>query len=58
MNIILPEVSKDDYKRFVDGLHDYFTESSIIDRDVGFSGMTEGESILANSLMQQLKENL
>ena len=50
----LPRVSNRDYKDFVDGLEDYFKEAAFEDRSVGIFGMTEGETLLANALMEFL----
>ena len=51
----LPNVSNRDYQDFVDGLEDYFKEAAFDDRSVGIFGMTEGETLLANALMEFLK---
>lgn len=49
--MIFPAVGKDDWKRFEDGLHDYFQEARQSDPSVGIFGMTEGEATLADALM-------
>lgn len=50
----LQNVSGRDYQDFVDGLHDYFVEAAFEDRSVGIFGMSEGETLLANALMDFL----
>ena len=54
--VILPEVSEKDRKLFVDGLHDYFLEAKLYDPSVGIFGMTDGETALADALMEALEE--
>lgn len=53
---LFPKVSEDDWRRFADGLHDYFQEAAASDPSVGIFGMTGGEAALANSLMDFLRE--
>lgn len=54
--IQLPCVKKEDFGYFVDGLHDYFLEASNYDPSVGIFGMREGETMLANALMESLEK--
>lgn len=52
--VVLPEVPEADRQAFVDGLHDYFQEAANYDPSVGIFGMREGETELANALMEAL----
>lgn len=54
--VLLPEVSEKDRKLFADGLHDYFLEAKLYDPSVGIFGMTDGETALADALMEVLEE--
>lgn len=54
--VLLPEVSEKDRKLFADGLHDYFLETKLYDPSVGIFGMTDGETALADALMEVLEE--
>lgn len=53
--VVLPEVWKDDLDAFKDGLEDYFKDAADYAPDVGIFGMRDGETKLANALMEALR---